>query len=98
MNPVSTFRTITCDSGRTALFESTTFPPRLAVVYCADAAETDSTKTPVAIDHDVGDRIEKLLKPRSSYSEGERAETRARKKPVLSSNDIHSFRLARTFA
>src|SRR5947207_4719089 len=61
MNPVSTLRTITCDWGRTALFESTTLPPKLAVVYCAYAGEIHTTKTPVTIDQDVGDRIVFLL-------------------------------------
>src|SRR6266487_2650935 len=61
VNPVSTLRTITCDCGRTASFESTTFPPKLAVVYCAYAGERHTTKTPVMIDNDVGDRIVFLL-------------------------------------
>jgi hypothetical protein len=67
MNPVSTLRTITCDCGRAALFESTTFPPKLAVVYCAYAGEIHTTKTPVTIDNDVGDRIVFLLSGWSGF-------------------------------
>src|SRR2546422_6815859 len=61
VNPVSTLRTITCDCGRTALFESTTFPPKLAVVYCAYTGETHRTKTPATIENAVGDGIVTLL-------------------------------------
>src|SRR2546422_6669097 len=57
VNPVSTLRTTTCDCGRTALFESTTRPPKLAVVYCAYTGETHRTNTPATIENDVGDRI-----------------------------------------
>jgi hypothetical protein len=60
----------TCDCGRTALFESTTFPPKLAVVYCADAGdETHRTKTPATIEH-IGDRIVFLLSPSVPGSQG----------------------------